>query len=345
MLKHTTRYNVTIKDIAKALNVSIATVSRAFNNNFEIKKETREMVLHKAREMGYRPNPIARNLLKRHSYTIGVIIPEFINSFFPEVIIGIQEVFCNKGYQVVIMQSNECAETELKNLEFMENNMVDGLLVSLSKETKNLAYLKRLIQERFPIVLFNRINEDLTVPKVVFNDYKWALFATEHLIEQGYKNIIHLSGPGHLTLIRNRAKGFKRALEKHKLPCQDHQIIETGLFIEDGERVMEQMIRSNRIPDAIFTANDPLAIGAMKALKKAGYQVPGDVAVVGFSNTKMAEIVEPSLTSVEQPTTEMGLIAARLLLDQLTSLENHHPQTIVMDGRLIIRNSSVKQNG
>jgi LacI family transcriptional regulator len=334
----------TIKDIARALNVSIATVSRAFNDKYDVKKETRELILLKAKEMGYRPNPIARKLLQKHSYNIGVIVPEFINSFFPEVIIGIQEIFCEKGYQVIIMQSNENAGLELKNLISMENNMVEGLLISLSKETTNIAYLERLIKEKFPVVLFNRVNETLPASKVVFSDYKWSLFATEHLIEQGCKNIFHLSGPRHLTLIQDRIRGFKKALEKHKLPCHNDQIIETGIFIEDGERVMEQLIQADRVPDAIFATNDPVAIGAMKILKKNGYKIPGDIAVVGFSNSKVAEIVEPSLTSVEQPTIEMGLTAARLLLEQLTGEGVADPQTIVLEGKLVIRDSSIRKN-
>jgi DNA-binding LacI/PurR family transcriptional regulator len=333
---------VTIKDVARALFVSAATVSRAFNDKYDVKKETRELILRKAKEMGYRPNPIARKLLQKHSFNIVVIVPEFINSFFPEVIMGIQQVFLEKGYQVIIMQSNECAQTELENMLSMEDNMVDGILLSLTKETTNITHLEHLIQEKFPMVLFNRINESLPISKVVFNDYKWALFATEHLIEQGCKKIFHFSGPKHLTLSRNRIRGFERALEKHKLPFDESQVIETGFFIEDGERIMEHLIKTNNIPDGIFATNDPTAIGALKVLKKYGYKIPDDVAIVGFSNTKMAEIVEPALTSVEQPTIQMGIIAGGLLLDQLTSEEICKPQTIVMEGKLIVRDSSLK---
>lgn len=333
---------VTIKDVARALFVSVATVSRAFNDKYDVKKETRELILCKAKEMGYKPNPIARKLLQKHSFNIGVIVPEFINSFFPQVIIGIQKVFLEKGYQVIIMQSNECAQTELENLLCMEDNMVDGILISLTKETTNISHLEHLIQEKFPIVLFNRINESLPISKVVFNDYKWSLFATEHLIEQGCKKIFHFSGPKHLRLVRNRIAGFERALEKHKLSFDQSQVIETGFFIEDGERVMEHLIETGNLPDGIFATNDPTAIGAMKILKKYGYKIPHDVAIVGFSNSKMAQIVEPALTSVEQPTFQMGTIAAGLLLEQLTGEETYKPQTIVTEGKLIIRDSSIR---
>ncbi|MGN6603365.1 MAG: LacI family DNA-binding transcriptional regulator [Ginsengibacter sp.] len=333
---------VTIKDIARELSVSVATVSRAFNDKYDIRRETRELILSKAKEMGYKPNPMARNLLQKHSFNIGVIVPEFINSFFSEVITGIQQVFREKGYQVIIMQSNECAETELENLVLMEDNMVDGVLISLTKETKNLTHLEQLIKEKYPIVLFNRINESLPLPKVVFNDYKWALFATEHLIEQGCRKIVHLSGPKHLILSKNRIRGFERALEKHNIPFHPTQVIETGFFIEDGERVMEKIIKGDNIPDGIFATNDPTAIGAMKILKNYGYKIPGDIAVVGFSNSKMADIVEPSLTSVQQPTIEMGITAAKLLLEQLISKEPCKSETITMEGKLVVRNSSMR---
>lgn len=334
---------VTIKDIARALNVSVATISRAFNDKYDIKKETRELILTKAKEMGYKPNPIAKKLLQKHSFNIGVVVPEFVNSFFPEVIIGIQQVFLEKNYQVIIMQSNESADVELKNLISMENNMVDGLLISLSKETKNIDCLERLIKDKFPIVLFNRINDSLPVPKVIFNDYKWALFATEHLIDQGYRKIFHFAGPKHLNLIKNRIRGFERAMEKHKLLFENDQIIETGIMIEDGELAMENLLKRGVVPEAIFATNDPVALGAIKVLKKYGYKVPDDVGVVGFSNSKTAELVEPGLTSVAQPTFEMGQTAARLLLEQLISTENIDPKTVVLDGELVIRGSSVKR--
>lgn len=333
---------ITIKDIARALNVSVATVSRAFNDKYDVKKETREMILKKARELGYKPNPIARKLLQKHSYNIGVIVPEFVNSFFPQAIIGIQEVFLEKNYQVIIMQSNECADIELKNLISMENNMVDGLLISLSRETRHSEYLEQLIAEKFPVVLFNRVSAELPASKVVFNDYKWAVFATEHLIEQGYRDILHLSGPRNLLLIQDRIRGFKKAMEKHGLPSDDRQVVESGIFIEDGERTMEELLREGRIPEAIFATNDPTAIGAMKVLKKHGFRIPEDIGIVGFSNTKMAEIIEPALTSVEQPTTEMGRIAAELLLEQITAVVPPDPRTIILDGQLIIRDSSIK---
>lgn len=336
--------HITIKDVARKLNCSVSTISRAFNDKYDIKKETRDHILATAKAMGYSPNPIAKSLLKQCSNQIGVVVPEFINSFFPEVIIGIQEVLIKKGYQVLIMQSNESQITELENIKTLENNMVDGMIVSLSLGTQNVEYYKNLIAQGFPLVLFNRVSNELDTPKVVFDDYKWAFFATEHLIYQGYKKIFHFAGPfGHI-FTQKRKDGFIDAHRKHKLSIKEDYIIETGLMIADGEQVMEKLINAGNLPDAIFAVNDPTAIGAMKMLKKHGYKIPTDVALVGFTESSLAELIDPPLTSVAQPTREIGRTAARLLVEQIESKGIFVPQTVILNGRLNVRESSMKLN-
>jgi LacI family transcriptional regulator len=338
-------YHATVKDIAKKLNVAVSTVSRAFNDKGDIKKETRELILKTAAEMGFRPNPIAKKLFQRRSFNVGVIIPEFSSSpFFPNVIIGIQEVLFKAGYQVLIMQSNESAINELENIKSLENNMVDGIILSITSETSNFDYLRKMNDEGFPLVMFNRVTDELKVPQVVFDDYKWAFFATEHLIYQGYKKIFHFSGPKVLRLSRNRMQGFIDALKKHRIPVTPDMIIETGFMIADGERVMQKQIDSQNLPEAIFCVNDTSAFGAMKILKKYGYRIPEDVALVGFTETVIAELLEPQLTSVAQPTFEMGRVAARLLIERIESKEVLTPQTIVLNGHLNVRGSSVRLN-
>ena len=168
---------------------------------------------------------MAKNLVQKRTYNIGIVVPEFINSFFPEVIIGAQEVFFNHGYQVLITQSNECYETELKNVKSLENSMVDGMLISLSSETENCDYYQDLIKSGFPIIFFNRTYKAINASKVLFNDYKWAMFATEHLIRQGCRNIFHLQGKKSLTLSLERKRGFIDAHKKHHLPINENQII------------------------------------------------------------------------------------------------------------------------
>lgn len=334
--------HVTIKDVAKRVNCSISTVSRAFNDKYDIRKEKRDLILATAKEMGYSPNPIAKSLLKQCTNQIGVIVPEFINTFFPEVIIGIQDVFLKKGYQILIMQSGESHQAEIENIKTMENNMVDGMIISLTLESKNVDYLKSLIEKGFPLVIFNRVSNDLETSKVIIDDYKWAFFATEHLIYQGYKKIFHFAGPAGMMFTQNRKNGFIDAHKKHKIKLNEKNIIPTGLMIPDGEKVMDELINENNLPDAIFAVNDPTAIGAMKSLKNHGLKIPGDVAIVGFTESNMAELIDPPLTSVAQPTFEIGQTAAKLLLEQIESNGIFVPQTVVLNGRLNPRESSMK---
>lgn len=331
--------NITIKDVANALNVSISTVSRAFNNKYDIKKETRDLILAKGKEMGYTPNPIARKLIQKRSYNIGIVVPEFVSSFFPEVIIGAQEILIQKGYQVLVMQSNQSWETELQNVKTLVDNMVDGLIISLSSEIKNNDFYKDLINSDIPVVFFNRVLDEFNASKVLFDDFKWSLFATEHLIVQGYKNIIHLAGIPNLTLTKNRIRGFKAAHNKHKLPVG--KIINCGFTMEDGEKAALKMIEENKIPDAVFAANDHTAIGAMKVFKNHGLQIPNDIAFVGFSESRLAKHISPPLSSVEQPTNDIGQTIANLLLEQIENNGLFVPQTIVLNGRLNIRESSI----
>ena len=335
--------HVTIKDVAKALNCSISTVSRAFNDKYDIRQDTRERILKVAKEMGYSPNPIAQKLTQKQTYNIGVVVPEFINSFFPEAIIGMQEVFIKKGYQVLIMQSNENYETELANLKTLVDNFVDGIIISLSKESENINFLCELVDKEYPLVLFNRVNESLSVSKVVFDDYKWTFFATEHLIQQEITNLVHIGGPNHLTLSKNRRRGFVDAHLKYKLPISNEKIIETDFLQENAIEIVEKLIVENILPEGFVCVNDPTAMGTIKALKRNGYKIPEDVAVIGFSETPMASLIEPPLSSVVQPTHQMGEVAAELLLKQIESNTFNIPETVVLSGRLNIRESSVKK--
>lgn len=333
---------ITIKDIAKKLNISIATVSRAFNDKSDIKLDTKNLILKTAKEMGYRPNPIAKKLIQKRTLSVGIVVPEFLNSFFPEVIIGAQEVLFEKGYQVLITQSNENFETELKNVKALEDSMVDGIIISQTSETKNVDYYQNLISTGFPIVFFNRVCDEITASKILFNDYKWAFFATEHLINQGFKNIYHLKGKENLSLTNDRMKGFLDAHAKHKLTVFKEQIIPTGFTIEEGQRVANDIINSGKIPDAIFASNDPSAIGAMQIFKKKGFLIPKDIAFVGFTESKMGTIIDPALTSVLQPASEIGREAARILINQIEKPTTYTPQTILLNGQLNIRESSKK---
>ena len=332
--------HVTIKDVAQKLNVSVSAVSKAFNDRNDIKKETKERILKVGKEMGYHPNPMAKKLSSQKTFNVGVVIPEFVNAFFPEVIIGIQEVLIKKGYQILIMQSNESYEIELMNVKTLEENMVDGLIISLSRETHNLEYFQSLIEKGYPIVFFNRYNNALPCSKVIFDDFKWSFFATEHLISQGLRKIFHLSAYQHILLAKKRIQGYEKAMDKHHISTQPGWIIETGLQVEEGERVMHNIIDSGDIPEGITCANDMLALGAMRAIRERNLSIPDDIAITGFTETPFAELVYPPLTSVAQPTYEMGGIAAKLLLKQMEN-ENTTPETVILNGILNKRASSL----
>ena len=333
--------HISIKDVAKEIGVAVSTVSRAFNDKYDIKSETRNMILKKAEEMGYRPNPIAKILQQNKTLNIGVVVPEFRNAFFPDVITGIQDVLIPKGYQVLIMQSNEDAERELSNAKTLYDNMADGLIISFSTNTHDTAYYEKLVGKGFPIVQFNRVIDKLNTSKILFDDYTWAFYATEHLILQGYKNIIHLAGPSDFSFTRLRKKGFIDALKKHHLPHDCEHIIPTEITIEGGKTAMRELIKSKKIPDAIFAINDPSAIGAILVLKENNIKIPEDIGIVGFSESRFSDVIEPSLTTVQQPTYEMGKTAANVILQEIES-NIRIPQTLILGGSFKLKKSSVR---
>ena len=336
---------ITIKDIAKELKISTSTVSRALTDKWDVNPETRKAVLELAEKFNYKPNPISQNLKRKESRFVGVVVPEFINSFFSEVIIGIQSVLEPEGYLVLVTQSNESYENERKNIKALEERMVDGLIVSVTQETQNADCFNYLVENNIPLVFFNRICPTISTSHVIIDDYKWAYKAVEHLIKQGYKRIAHLMGPENLLVSKKRKEGYLTALKDYSLEINEELIIPCGLMMESGVVAAYKILEMPALPDAIFAVNDPVAIGAMKTLQKHGKRIPEDVAIVGFSESKMAMIIEPNLTSVEQPTFEMGRMAAELLLEQVNSNKDDkcYAKSIILDGQLNIRESSISK--
>ena len=334
----------TIKDIAKALNVSTATVSRALSDRWDVSPATKLLVQEEAKRQNYRPNQIALRLQNKRSKTIGLVIPEFQNSFFPKVIAGIQKVVDDAGFQLLITQSQESMEIEERNLKLLENNMVEGILISINIEGENYEHYQGLIDSGIPIVFFNRVSLKIDAPKVIIDDYKMAFFATEHLIYNGFKKIYHFSGPENLSVSNERKRGFMDAMKKHHRVFDINSIITVGVFREKGYLAMQTLIEKKDLPDAIFCFNDHTALGVLKAMKEAGLLCPDDIALVGFTETELAQLVEPPLTSVEQPTFEMGEIAARLLLEQINLSPPPVAETVCLTAKLNIRKSSDKIN-
>ncbi|MDE6125660.1 MAG: LacI family transcriptional regulator [Muribaculaceae bacterium] len=332
--------HTTIKDIARALGISTSTVSRALSDAWDVKRETREQVLAMAKKLRYHPNLNAKNLQNKRTGTIGIIIPEFVNSFFPNVVLGIQEVLYQENYHMFITQSNENREQELDNLRLLQEHNVEGIIMSITNEGGNEEAYKEVMDGGMPLVFFNRCPKTLAAPKVLIDDSLMAEKAVEHLIGAGRTDIWHLAGPINLEISAMRTEGYANALRRHGMDPEG-KAVTAGIFIDDGRAAMERILDAGgALPDAVFCFNDPVAIGAMKALKNAGKRVPEDVAIVGFSEGSMAKVVEPQLTTVLQPMKEMGRQAALLLLEQLQAKRSYAPRTVCLDAKLNIRASS-----
>jgi DNA-binding LacI/PurR family transcriptional regulator len=334
-------HQITIKDIAKELNISKSTVSRVLTNHPKVKEETRKRVLEFAAKADYQKNMFATNLVTHESKLIGIIVPEFMSSYFPKVIMGAQNKVSTEGFNLVIAQSNESYETEVLNAQVMMANQVDGLLVSVTKETRNFEHLMAFKRKGIPIVFFNRICEDMDVPKVVVDDYNGSFKAVEHLIQIGKKRIAHLAGPENLSISRRRLNGYYAALRKYNIPVDEALIISYDLTMEKVKIYMNHLLNMDNPPDALFAINDPTAIEAMQIIKKRGLRIPQDFAVVGFSNDQLSELIEPSLTTVSQPVTSIGETAAEMLLQLIkTDISTWKPITKTLDTALIIRQST-----
>jgi LacI family transcriptional regulator/LacI family repressor for deo operon, udp, cdd, tsx, nupC, and nupG len=311
------RHQTTIIDIARELNISKSTVSRALTGHPNVNPETRKAVLALADKMDYQRNMLALSLVTSRSNTLGIIVPEFLTSFFPQIVIGAQEVASKAGYNVIVSQSNESYETEVANAKVMLANRVDGVMVSVSKESRNFEHFKIFQRKGIPIVFFNRVCDEMQVPKVVVDDYDGAFRAVEHLIGTGKRRIAHLAGPDSLIISRKRLQGYRDALLKHGLPILEELIIPYDLSTEKARIYVKHLLDLPEPPDALFSINDPTAIEAMQVIKARGLRIPQDIAIVGFSNDYASALIEPGLTTVAQPVREMGKTAAQLLLDQM----------------------------
>ncbi len=338
---------VTIKDIARELGISPSTVSRALKDHPDISVQTKKAVNELAEKLNYQPNIVALNLRQKKTNTIGVIIPEIVHFFFSTVISGIEDVAYTAGYNVILAQSNESYQREMTDMKALFNSRVDGMLLSVSRETTNFDHIESIISKGVPIVFYDRMYNSPTSSKVIVDDYAGAKEAVKHLIEQGCKRIAHLNGAPNLIISVDRFRGYTDALKEHKMEIKENIIVNcpSGTF-EEGKRAANKLLSQTPLPDAIFANNDPMAMGAMMAIKEKGLKIPQDVAIVGFSNWFFGELMEPSLTTVDQPGFEMGQEAARLLIRQIEVKEKDdfeiQPETKILKTRLVIRNSSLK---
>jgi DNA-binding LacI/PurR family transcriptional regulator len=331
----------TIKDLARELKLSPSTVSRALRDHPDISPKTKKRVVSLADKLDYHPDSIAQSLQTKKTKTIGVIVPEIKQPFFAAAINGIEELAYAAGYTIIVCQSNETADREVLVTRSLGSHRVAGLLVSLSRNTKNLDHFKLLQRRGVPIVFFDRVSNDIEASKVVVDDYKGAFDVVEHLITSGYKRIAHLAGPKNLSISKFRLKGYMDALQQGNLPFNDSLVVYGGLDDTDGIVGFQKLLNLESLPDAIFAVNDPVATGAFVMIKEHGMKIPDDIALAGFSNTYMTSLLDPPLTTVEQPSYEIGKTAAQLLMEQINSNdENFVPKFIVLKTHLIIRGST-----
>lgn len=344
------KYNpVTIKDIARELGISPSTVSRALKDHPDISPETKKAVNQLATKLNYQPNTVALNLRQSKTNTIGVIIPEIVHFFFSTIISGIEDVAYRAGYNVILAQSNESQAREVTDIKALFNSRVDGMLISVSRETTDFEHIESILAKGVPIVFFDRVYNNPQLSKVIVDDFAGAKEATRHLIEQGCKRIAHIEGPPNLDISTQRLEGYKAALTEHGMEIDEDLItVCPSATIDEGKEVTKRLISIKKRPDAIFASNDPTAMGAMLAVKEMGFKIPNDIAIVGFSNWLFSALMEPPLTTVDQPGFEMGQEAAKLLIRQIEKKGKDKeeteipPETKILKTRLIVRDSSVK---
>ena len=339
------RKEVTIYDIAKALNLSASTVSRGLRGHSVIRKDTRRKITDTAIAMGYQQNTFARNLRKNRSNTIGVILPRLNSSFQSSVVAGIEKEASKREFNLIISQSRESVEKEKTNISTMFNSRVEGLIISLASDTENLAHLDRFLVKKIPVVLYDRVkgNPGCECIKVVIDNEEAGYDAVTHLIEQGCKRILFLGGNLKSNVYFDRHLGYKRALAEYGLPFERELTLEDTLDEDSGNRTVEKILRMKKRPDGIFAVNDTSAATIICNLQEHGIKVPEDIGVVGFNNVYISRVVNPRLTTVDYPGEEMGRIAASTLIELLDSDKPIIPNTIVLKHKLIIRDSSVRK--
>lgn len=334
---------VTIYDIAAQLNVSAATVSRALRNHPAVSSKTKKKVFELAESYGYQTNQFARNLRQQQTRTIGVIVPRLNSYFMATVISGIEHLANEAGYNLLISQSSELPEQEIDIVKTMFNNRVDGLLVSLSYQTGDLQHFNSFSQKNIPVIFFDHTLENNIFTNIRIDNRQAGYDATRHLLDQGCRRILHVSVSNTQSIYRDRYNGYAQALQEFNIPVDPNYLHLGDLSLEAGVRAAEYALKLPERPDGIFVANDNCAAGCIIALKKAGIRIPEDIAIVGFNDDPVCQIVEPNLTSVHYPAYEMGKIAARNLISQLAEKDGMMlTQTIALRSDLIVRKSSSK---
>ncbi|CAM3423122.1 LacI family DNA-binding transcriptional regulator [Aquirufa ecclesiirivi] len=339
------RHQVTIKDIAKQLNVSVATVSRALRDLPDIHPDTKKLVLDLAKEWDYQPNLLATSLVKSKTKTLGLIVPDLGYYFFSTVIKHIEEAAIKAGYSLLITQTQESYERELTNIQNLSRGQVDGIIISLSRETSNFEHLTRLQRRGIPLVFFDRNCEEIEASKVMVDNEQSAYEAVKHLIENGCKRIAFLAGPKNVSVSNQRRLGYIHALEEAGLSVDPSLILHSDYYQDTARSQTHLLMQSDNRPDGILVVSDRLAIGVLTALKELKISVPKDVKIVSFNNEPICQVISPTITSVSQPLDEIGRISVELLLAQIEHKTGESiPRIEVLKTNLVVRESSTQLN-
>ena len=336
---------ITLKQIAETLGISITTVSKALKNYPDVSPKTKRAVLDLATSLGYTPNSFAVNLRTKESRTIGLIIPEVVHHFFSSVIDGIIAEAEKNGYLVIILQSNESLPMEKKQVELLLNKRVDGIIMSLSNDSNDDDHIKDIIRKEVPFVMFDKISKLIPCSKVIIDDQKAAFNAVQHLIQKGCSKIAHIRGPVNPQNAIDRFLGYKKALEKHNIPF-DSKLVYTckNVTFEEGKAFAKQIIEEHPDVDGIFVITDLVAVGVLAYFNDANIEVPDQVKVIGFSNWFMSQVITPKLSTVDQPSFDMGVASFQLLLEEINAKKDllpFKPRTVELDTSIIERESTL----
>ena len=335
---------ITIYDLAKKLNISIATVSRALKDDPVVSKKTKKKISELAEEMGYRSNHFARNLRNQRTNTIGVIVPRLNSYFMSTVIAGIESIANKEGYNLIISQSSESFDKEKASAKTMFDNRVDGILVSLAYDTEDLSHFDAFFKRRIPLIFFDRVVDDENCTNILIDNRKAAYEATTHLIKQGCKRIVHITATPKRNVYVDRLQGYKHALSDNDIAFRQDYVLISNLSQEAGVIAAQEILKMDPLPDAVFVANDNCAVGCMLAVKQAGIKIPEDIAFVGFNNDPVSKVIEPNLTTINYPGYEMGEVAARNLINHLNGKATiRTTNTIILRSELVIRDSTKKK--
>ncbi len=333
---------VTIHDIARRLNLTASTVSRALHNHPRISKKTRELVKKTAEELNYRPNSIATSLRTGKANSIGLIVPKINRFFFADTISGIESVTSPAGYSLIICQSNENYRKEVENIKTLMRSRVAGIIISISNETVSSGHLKVISENGIPLVQFDRVRTDLRSSMVVNTNYRGSYELARHLVEEGFHRFAYLTGPLHLNIYKERYEGFRQGLKEYAVDLDPSMICDGELTYQFGFDSVGRLLKKD-LPDAIVSAGDYAALGVLFCLKQAGKRVPDDIAVAGYANEQVTAFCDPAITTVEQYAHRLGSNAANLILEEIAGKQQAKPaRTVEVNTHLIIRESTVR---